>query len=153
VTDEVVPRIDEILSEWAGRVTPKQRITGSRIHRQLLEENFQAGITDVRHYLKEKRRRAAEVFIPLVHNPGEEGQFDFFDVDVEENGFLRKGWKLVLRLPYSGSDFVRLYDSCDQLSFLDGHVRAAAHFNWLRFQPLPPVEQAHATTWCPCLLG
>jgi transposase len=131
VTDKIAPRIDEILSEWAGRVTPKQRITGSRIHRQLLKEDFHCGITVVRDYLREKRRRAAEVFIPLVHHPGEEGQFDFFDVDVEEDGVFRKAWKLVLRLPYSGRDFVWLYDSCDHISFLDGHVRAAAHFNGL----------------------
>ncbi len=131
VTDKIAPRIDEILSEWAGRVTPKQRITGTRIHRQLLKDNYQVGITVVRDYLREKRRRAAEVFIPLVHHPGEEGQFDFFDVDVEEGGGFRKAWKLVLHLPYSGRDFVRLYDSCDQLSFLDGHVRAAAHFSGL----------------------
>lgn len=131
VTDKVAPRIDEILGEWAGRVTPKQRITGSRIHRQLLKENYQTGITVVRDYLREKRRRTAEVFIPLVHHPGEEGQFDFFDIDVEEDGVFRKAWKLVLRLPYSGRDFVGLYDSCDQLSFLDGHVKAAAHFNGL----------------------
>ena len=131
VTDKVAPRIDAILIEWAGRVTPKQRITASRIHRQLLKENCQCGITVVRDYLREKRRRVAEVFIPLVHRPGEEGQFDFFDVDVEEDGVFRKAWKLVLRLPYSGRDFVNLYDSCDQLSFLDGHVRAAAHFNGL----------------------
>jgi transposase len=131
VTDKIAPRIDEILNEWAGRVTPKQRITGSRIHRQLIKENYQTGITVVRDYLREKRRRAAEVFIPLVHRPGEEGQFDFFDVDVEEDGVFRKAWKLVLHLPYSGRDFVWLYDSCDQLSFLDGHVRAAAHFQGL----------------------
>jgi transposase len=131
VTDKVVPRIDEILSEWAGRVTPKQRITGSLIHRQLRKEGYQVGITVVRDYLRERRRRAAEVFIPLVHHPGEEGQFDFFDVEVEEDGVFRKAWKLLLRLPYSGRDFVRLYDSCDQLSFLDGHVRAAAHFQGL----------------------
>ena len=79
VTDKIAPRIDEILSEWAGRVTPKQRITGSRIHRQLLKENYQTGITVVRDYLREKRRQASEVFIPLVHHPCEEGQFDFFD--------------------------------------------------------------------------
>lgn len=131
VTDKIAPRIDEILSEWAGRVTPKQRITGSRIHRQLLQESYRCGITVVRDYLREKRRRAAEVFIPLVYHPGEEGQFDFFDVDVEEDGVFRKAWKLVLRLPYSGRDFVWLYEACDQLSFLDGHVRAAARFGGL----------------------
>ncbi|MDE2933088.1 MAG: hypothetical protein OXS47_04360 [Chloroflexota bacterium] len=33
-----------------------------------------------------------------------------------------------MRLMYSGRDFVRLYDRQDQLAFLDGHVRAFAHF-------------------------
>ena len=131
VMDKVAQRIDEILSQWAGRLTPKQRLTGSRLHRQLVEEHYQVGITTVRDYLREKRRRMAEVFIPLIHHPGEEGQFDFFDVTVEEDGDAHRAWKLVLHLPYSGRDFVRLYDSCDQLSFLDGHVRAAAHFGGL----------------------
>jgi transposase len=93
VTDKIAPRIDEILSEWAGRLTPKQRITGTRIHRQLLKDGYQTGITVVRDYLREKRRRAAEVFIPLVHHAGEEGQFDYFDVTVEEGGDFRRVWK------------------------------------------------------------
>ena len=131
ITDKIAPRIDEILSEWSRRLTPKQRITGTRIHRQLVEEGYRTGVTVVRDYLREKRRLAAEVFIPLVHRPGEEGQFDFFEVSVEESGNIRKVWKLLLRLPYSGRDYVRLYDSCDQLSFLDGHVRAAARFGGL----------------------
>lgn len=131
VTDKIGPRIDEILSEWSGRLTPKQRITGTRIYHQLLKENYQTGVTVVRDYLREKRRRAAEVFIPLVHHAGEEGQFDFFEVTVEEGGEFRRIWKLVLHLPYSERDFTWLYDSCDQLSFLDGHVRAAAHFHGL----------------------
>jgi len=131
VLEKVAARIDEIQAEWAHRVTPKQRLTGTRIHRQLVAEHYQVGITTVRDYLREKRRRAAEVYIPLVHRPGEEAQCDFFDVTVEEKGVFRQAWKLVLRLPYSGRDFVRLYDSCDQLSFLDGHVRAASYFGGL----------------------
>jgi len=131
VTDKIAPRIDEILNEWAGRVTPKQRITGTRIFRQLLKEGYQTGVTVVRDYLREKRRRSAEVYIPLVHRPGEEGQFDYFEVMVEEDGVFHKVWKCVLHLPYSGRDFTWLYDACDQLSFHDGHVRAAAHFHGL----------------------
>ena len=89
VTDKVAPRIEEILEEWKHRVTPKQRLTGSRIPRQLLEEHYQVGITTVRDYLREKRRQSAEVYIPLVYRPGDEGQFDFFDVTVEEKGEFR----------------------------------------------------------------
>src|SRR5215217_1294590 len=115
----VVPRIEELLEEWQARTTPKQRITGTRIHRQLVEEGYQVGITTVRNYLREKRRQTAEVFIPLVHRPGDEAQVDFFEVTAEEGGRRRKAWKFVMRLMYSGSNFVRLYDRCDQLSFLD----------------------------------
>ena len=57
---------------------------------------------------------------------------DFFEVTVDVGGERRKAWKFVLRLMYSGRDFVWLYDSCDQLSFLDGHVRA---FSWLGWVP------------------
>jgi transposase len=126
--EQVAPRIDELLEEWGPRTTPKQRITGTRIYQQLVEEGYQAGITTVREYLREKRRQAAEVYLPLVHRPGGEAQVDFFAVTVEEEGVLLKVWKFVMRLMYSGRDFVWLYDRCDQLAFLDGHVRALAHF-------------------------
>jgi transposase len=131
VMEKVAARIDEIQSEWAHRVTPKQRLTGSRLHRQLIEDHYQVGITTVRDYLREKRRQSAEVYVPLVHRPGEEGQFDFFEVTLEERGEFRRSWKLVLHLPYSGRDFLWFYDSCDQLAFLDGHVRGALHFGGL----------------------
>ena len=128
VTQTVAPRIEELLEEWRGRTTPKQRITGTRIHRQLVEEGYQVGITTVRDYLRERRRRRQEVFVPLVHRPGEEAQVDFFGVTVEEGGQTRKAWKFVMRLMHSGRDFVRLYEGCDQLSFLDAHVRAFRYF-------------------------
>jgi transposase len=33
-----------------------------------------------------------------------------------------------MRLMYSGRDFAWIYERQDQVSFLDGHVRAFAHF-------------------------
>ena len=52
----------------------------------------------------------------------------FFEVTVEEDGVAHRVWKFLLHLPYSGRSFVWLYDRCDQVAFLDGHVRAFAHF-------------------------
>jgi transposase len=127
VMEMVAPRIEEILSEWTERTTPKQRITGTRIHRQLVEEGYEVGITTVRDYLREKRRQEAEVFVPLIYRPGDEAQVDFFEVSVEEDGQMKKAWKFVMRLMYSGRDFVWLYERCDQLSFLDAHVRAFSY--------------------------
>lgn len=128
VWTSVMERIEGLLDEWRGRTTAKQRISGTRVHRQLIEEGFKVGITTVRRVLAERRRQALEVYIPLVHRPGEEAQVDFFAVTVEEGGVQREVWKLLIRLMYSGRDFVWLYEQCDQLAFLDGHVRAFAHF-------------------------
>ena len=128
VLEKVAPRIDELLEEWSTRTTPKQRITGTRLHQQLIEEGYKIGITTVRGYLHEKRRQEKEVYIPLIHRCGDEAQVDFFQVTVEEDGIRRKVWKFVMRLMYSGRDFVWLYDHCDQLAFLDGHVRAFTYF-------------------------
>lgn len=128
VLEKVASRIDELLKEWKPQSTAKQRITGTRIHEQLLQEGYQVGSTTVRAYLAEKKRQAAEVYIPLVHRPGEEAQVDFFEIVVEINGVRRKAWKFVMRLMYAGWDFVWIYDRCDQTSFLDGHVRAFAYF-------------------------
>jgi transposase len=131
VLEVVAPRLDQLLKEWQDRTTAKQRLTGSRLHRQLVEEGYQVGITTVRDYLREKRRQGAEVYIPLVHRPGEEGQVDFFQVTVEEAGWRQEVWKFLLHLPYSGRGFTWLYYRCDQLSFLDGHVRAAEYLGGL----------------------
>lgn len=128
VLETVKGRIDELLEQWSTRTTAKQRITGSRVHRQLVEEGYEVGITTVRSYLRELRRQSQEVFIPLTYTPGECAQVDFFEVTVDVDGTRRKAWKFVVRLMYSGRDFAWLYDRCDQVAFLDGHVRAFAHF-------------------------
>jgi transposase len=128
VMEKVAPRIEELLLEWKPRTTRKQRITGSRIHRQLIEEGYQVGITTVREYLREKKRQESEVYVPLLWRAGECAQVDFFEVTVEEAGVIRRAWKFLMRLMYSGKDFVWLYDRCDQLSFLDAHVKAFSFF-------------------------
>lgn len=127
--ERVAARIDALLEEWEPRTTAKQRITAARVLRQLREEGFTVGKTTVCEYLREKRRLKAEVFIPLIYRPGEVAQVDFFEVTVEEAGAVRKAWKFLMRLMYSGYDFVWLYRQCDQLAFLDGHVRAFNFFN------------------------
>jgi len=128
VLDRVKPRIEAILEEWRPRTTPKQRITAARVHRQLREEGCEVGLTLVQDVLRERRRQAAEVYVPLVHRAGDEGQVDFFDVTVDVGGERWRAWMFVLRLMYSGRDFACIYEWADQVSFLDGHVRAFEHF-------------------------
>lgn len=126
IWERVRPRLEELLAEWEPRTTAKQRLTGVRLHRALREEGYQVGLTMIHEYLRERRRQRAEVYVPLVNRPGE-AQIDFFEVVVEVGGERRKAWKFLLRLMYSGREFAWLYERCDQLAFLDGHVRAFAH--------------------------
>ncbi len=107
VMSVIGPRIDELLEEWRERTTKKQRVTSPRMHRQLLAEGYEVGERTVREYLAEKRREAAEVYVPLVHRPGDDAQVDFFEVSVEEDGVVRKAWKLLVRLMHSGRDFIQ----------------------------------------------
>ena len=78
-------------------------------------------------YVAEWKRRRQEVFIPLVYEPGDLGEIDFFEVWVDVAGVRQKAWPFVLRLMASGRDFGWLYPRQDHVCFLDGHVRAFAH--------------------------
>ena len=91
VMGEARQKIDRLLEEWASRTTKKHRITSPRLHRELIEQGCEIGERTVRRYMAEKRRAAAEVYIPLVHRAGDEAQVDFFEVTVELNGVMTNG--------------------------------------------------------------
>ncbi|MBV8775383.1 MAG: IS21 family transposase [Deltaproteobacteria bacterium] len=122
----VQSRLEELVAEWEPRTTAKQRLTGMRLYRALVEEGYQVGLTTIYQYLRERRRQRLEVYVPLVHRVGDEAQVDFFEV-TELDGQWHKAWKFLLRLMYSGREFVGLYQRCDTVAFLDGHVRAFAY--------------------------
>ena len=121
-------RIFQILLDDRS-VPQKQRHTAKRIFERLRdEEGYTGGYTQVKVAVRQIKQRRQEVFVPLVHRPGDAAQVDFFEVTVEVAGERRKAWKFVMRLMHSGRDFAWLYERCDQLSFLDGHVRAFGYF-------------------------
>jgi transposase len=126
--EQVRPRIEALLAEWKTQTASKQRITATAVHAQLVAEGYSVGTTTVRSYIRELKRRSQEVFVPLEWRPGDAAQVDFFEVSIIVAGERRKAWMFLMRLVYSGHDFVALYDRCDQISFLDGHVRAFEYF-------------------------
>jgi len=128
VYQAVQGRLHELLEEWAQRTTRKQRITGTRLQGQLVKEGHPVGTTLVRQCLREWRRKRQEVYVPLVHRPGEEGQVDFFEVTAEVAGVREPAWMFLMHSMYSERDFGWVYERADQLSFLDGHVRGFGHF-------------------------
>src|ERR1044071_3469706 len=128
VHDAVKPRAEEILEDSKRWTAGKQRLTAARLHELLLGEGHAASYTVVKQIVREWKRQRKEVFVPLVYKPRDVGEVDFFEVLVDVAGERRKAQMFVMRLMHSGRDFAWLYPRQDQTCFLDGHVRAFAHF-------------------------
>jgi transposase len=129
VWEKVGPRIHALLAaskEWTGG---KQQLTAMRLHELLIGEGHQVGASLVKAAVAEWKRQRREVFVPLTYRPGELAEVDFFEVLIDVDGTRRKAWLFLMRLMYSGRDFAWIYERQDQVSFLDGHVRAFAHFS------------------------
>ena len=128
VWDAVGARVQAVLVESAQWTGSKQRLTATRLHELLIAEGHRVGVTLVKDAVAEWKRQRREVFVPLTYRPGDLAEVDFFEVLVDLDGHRRKAWLFLMRLMYSGRDFAWIYERQDQISFLDGHVRAFAHF-------------------------
>ena len=117
--------IDRILDD-DHRVPKKQRHTAKRIFERLRDEyGFDGGYTIVKDYVRERRRRTKEMFVPLSHPPGH-AQCDFGEAVVVIAGVERKAHCFVLDLPHSDGCYVKAYPAESTEAFLDGHVSAFA---------------------------
>ncbi len=130
--DRWKPTIDGWLE--ADRTAPrKQRHTARRVWQRLVEEHgAQVGESTVRRYVAEVRRRMdvplVEVMVPQHHPLGEEAEVDFGTASVYVAGVLVDVSMFIMRLSASGRAYPRAYLNEAQEVFLDGHVRAFAHF-------------------------
>ena len=117
--------IDAIL-EGDSKVLRKQRHTAKRIFERLKDEyGFDGQYTIVKDYVRERRRRTQEMFVPLSHPPGH-GQCDFGEAVAIVGGVERKVHYFVLDLPHSDGCFVKADPAETTEAFLDGHVSAFA---------------------------
>ncbi|MBO8185309.1 IS21 family transposase [Streptomyces spirodelae] len=130
--DPFKPVIDAILR--ADLDAPrKQRHTVTRIFHRLIEEHAaDVSYGMVRRYvavrkpqiLVESGEAPLEAFIPQTHPPGMEAEVDFGDVTVRLAGELVICYLFSLRLSYSGKAVHRVFASCGQEAFFEGHVHA-----------------------------
>jgi len=119
--------IDRILEE-DRTVHRKQRHTAKRIFERLRDEHrFEGGQTIVKDYVRARRRRLREMFVPLVHPPGH-AQADFGEADAIIAGVKRRAHFFVMTLPQSDACFVAAYPSATVEAWMDGHNRAFAFF-------------------------
>lgn len=130
--DPYKPVIDEILR--ADLDAPrKQRHTVTRIFHRLVEEHgADVSYGVVRYYvagrkpeiLVESGKAPLEAFVPQTHLPGHEAEVDFGDVTVRLAGELVTCYLFSFRLSYSGKAVHRVFASCGQEAFFEGHVHA-----------------------------
>ena len=106
----------------------KQRHTAKRIFDRLRDEyGFTGGYTIVKDYVRERRLRSREMFVPLVHSPGH-AQADFGEAMAVIGGVARKVHFLAFDLPHSDACFVKAYPAETTEAFCDGHNAAVAFF-------------------------
>ena len=125
--DDFTGIIDQILKD-DKRVIKKQRHTAKRIFERLRDEHgFTGKLTIITDYVREKKRRTQEVFVPLSHSPGH-AQVDFG----ETLGFIGdvecKLHYFAMSFPHSDAFFMKGYPAETTEAFCDGHNAAFAFF-------------------------
>ena len=119
--------IDRILEE-DRTVHRKQHHTAKRIFERLRDEHgFTGKETIVKDYVRERRLRRREVFVPLSHPPGH-AQADFGEADAIIAGVKYRAHFFVMTLPHSDACFVAAYPAATTEAWLDGHNRAFVFF-------------------------
>jgi len=119
-------RIGAIL-EADTEMPRKQRHTAKRIFEVIQAEGYDGGYTQVKEAVRELKRTSREVFVPLIHRPGE-AQVDFGQALVKMDGVLRKVMFFAMALPYSDAMFIVSYPRECTETFQDGHVQATEFF-------------------------
>ena len=77
----------------------------------------------MKDYVRERRLRRREMFVPLSHPPGH-AQADFGEADAIIAGVKYRAHFFVMTLPHSDACFVAAYPAATTEAWLDGHNRA-----------------------------
>lgn len=119
--------IDQILEADKQQIR-KQRHTSKRIFERLKQEHgYTGGYTVVKDYVREQSLRQKEMYVPLVHPPGQ-AQVDFGEADIIRNGQVERAHFFTMDLPQSDDAFVMAFPAETTEAFAEGHNQAFAYF-------------------------
>jgi transposase len=105
----------------------KQRHTAKRIYERIREMGYGGKYTQVKAAVRELMQVKQEVFMPLIHRPGE-AQVDFGYALAKVAGVLRRVGFFVIVLPHSDVFFVMAFERECTESHWEGHARAFEFF-------------------------
>ena len=126
-----VDRLETALAE-DQKLAKRQRRTAIVLFEQLQAEGYTGSYDSIRRHVRDWRKRqsslTAEVFIPLVFDPGEAFQFDWSHEWVEMAGMPVKVKVAHLRLCHSRHFLVVAYPRETQEMVFDAHMRGFEFF-------------------------
>ncbi|HEV2123209.1 MAG TPA: IS21 family transposase, partial [Chloroflexota bacterium] len=122
----VVPYIEQWLAqnEQLKWTAPKQQWTAHRMWVELGRMGIMVAESTVRLYVRQRKQRAKEVFIPLAFAPGERAEFDVGHAVVLLGGQQGTLPYLAGRLRFSGALWVEFFPTERQEAFLLGQRHA-----------------------------
>jgi transposase len=126
---KIGPYLEQIaqIIEEDKELPKKQSHTAMRIYHRIKEMGYEGKYTQVKEMVREIKRLRQEVYMPLIHRPGE-AQVDFGYALARVAGVLRKVAFFVMVLPYSDVFFVMAFERECTESYWEGHVRAFEFF-------------------------
>ena len=114
------------------------QMNGINLSKKLLEIRPDLPIllcTGFKEAVREIKRVKQEVFMPLVHRPGE-AQVDFGFAVAKTAGVLRKFAFFVMVLPHSDAFFVMAFERECTETYWEGHMRSFEFFGGVPTTPL-----------------
>lgn len=110
----------------------KQRHTGERVYRRLVESHhYQGSSGTVRNYFYQARKLVNlpnKVFIPQCYQPGGEAEVDWYEAMVDFPTGRQKVYIFQMRACYSGREFHIAFFRQNQQCFLEAHIAAFEYF-------------------------
>ena len=118
--------ISQIIEEDKS-VPKKQRHTATRIYHRIKALGYRGKYTQVREAVSQIKAVSGEVYMPLIHRPGE-AQVDFGYALAKVSGVLKKVAFFVMALPFSDAFFVTAFEKECTETYWEGHARAFEFF-------------------------
>lgn len=121
--------IDQILSE-DEQAPPKQRHTAMQVFRRLRDpkHGYTGGYDQVRRYIRRRRQKARQTFVPLAHPPGQRLEADFGHIYVDYPDGRRQVPVLLTTWSYSQAKFAMSTRSERTEAILTGLVEGLGFF-------------------------
>lgn len=114
-----------LIGQWFAECS---KLKASQIYKRLCERGVQIGYPTVVRFTRDWRRKKQKIFQPLEFLPGEEGQVDWFFVNLPPLGKLC-GFAMILS--YSRYLFAHLFPRSSFEFFIEGHLKAFEAFQGL----------------------